>query len=247
MWPPNANPADDHILRTSNTEAACLARAGALASGLANHCGCALGQDASRWPKCTASGRLSDHTRTLPTISVVLANHFGCAASYCSCACQLLQLCPHLFGAVAIGLADRPGPSSDSPANHPGCACQPFRLCLPAIAAVLASYYSCAPHLLGAVAIGLADRPGPSSDSPANHPGCACQPFRLCLPAIIAGLASYCSCAHLSRTVAGPLRMMTGTYHLITPGLSIECMRSPFGAPLRFAHSHTPALATVLP
>ena len=182
MWPPN--PADDHILRTSNTEAACLARAGALASGLANHCGCALGQPS----------RLC--LPTMPTISVVLANHFGCAASYCSCACQLLQLCPHLFGAVAIGLADRPGPSSDSPANHPGC---------------------------------------------------ACQPFRLCLPAIIAGLASYCSCAHLSRTVAGPLRMMTGTYHLITPGLSIECMRSPFGAPLRFAHSHTPALATVLP
>jgi hypothetical protein len=166
----------------------------AIAAVLASYYSCAPifgGPLRSAWPIGLA--RLRIH---LPTISVVLANHFGCAASYCSCACQLLQLCPHLFGAVAIGLADRPGPSSDSPANHPGC---------------------------------------------------ACQPFRLCLPAIIAGLASYCSCAHLSRTVAGPLRMMTGTYHLITPGLSIECMRSPFGAPLRFAHSHTPALATVLP
>jgi hypothetical protein len=110
-------------------------------------CGCASGQDASRWPtpfgcaldqkctalanppfgcaldrECTASSRRSDHTRTLPTISVVLANHFGCAR-------RLLQLC------------------------------------WPAITAV----------------------PPPSF-----------------------------------WTVAGPLRMMTGTYHLITPGPSIR-------------------------
>ena len=167
--------------------------------------------------------------------------------------CALDQKCTALANppSVVPSIESAPRPADSATILAP---CQPSRLCLPtisvvlpAIAAVLASYYSCAPHLFGAVAIGLADRPGPSSDSPANHPGCACQPFRLCLPAIIAGLASYCSCAHLSRTVAGPLRMMTGTYHLITPGLSIECMRSPFGAPLRFAHSHTPALATVLP
>ena len=194
---------------------------------LVNHLGCAC-------QPCQPS-RLC-----LPTISVVLPAIAAVLASYYSCAPIFLG---PLRSAWPIGLArlriHLPTISVE---------CLPtISVVLPAIAAVLASYYSCAPIFLGPVAIGLADRPGPSSDSPANHPGCACQPFRLCLPAIIAGLASYCSCAHLSRTVAGPLRMMTGTYHLITPGLSIECMRSPFGAPLRFAHSHTPALATVLP
>jgi hypothetical protein len=168
---------------------------------------------------------------------IALANPlFGCALDQ---KCTALANPPSVV--PSIESAPRPADSATilAPCQPSRLCCQLLQLCLPAITAVPPSFW------------GRCDRPGRSA-----WPvfGFTCQPFRLCLPtisvvlpAIIAGLASYCSCAHLSRTVAGPLRMMTGTYHLITPGLSIECMRSPFGAPLRFAHSHTPALATVLP
>jgi len=305
QWPPN--PADDHILRTSNTEAACLARAGALASGLANHCGCPVGQDASHWPtpsvgpldrkrtalanhfgcaldrKRTASGQplrlslisLSQPPSVVPLVKMHrvgqppfgcaldrkctalanplrlcprskvhrvrptqrpyshLANHLGCACQPFRLCCQLLQLCLPAITAVPPSFGDRCDRPGRSAGPVFGFTCQPSRLCLPtisvvlpAIAAVLASYYSCAPifwgplrsawpigrarlrihlptisvvlanhfgcaasycscacqllqlcpHLLGTVAIGLADRPGPSSDSPANHLGCASFP-----------------------------------------------------------------------
>jgi hypothetical protein len=64
---------------------------------------------------------------------------------------------------------------------------------LPAIAAVLASYYSCAPIFLGplrsAWPIGLARlriHLPTISVVLANHFGCACQLLQLCLPAITA-------------------------------------------------------------
>ena len=82
-------------------------------------------------------------------------------------------------------------------------ACQQEQLCLPAITAVPP------PSFLGPL------RPADSASILA--PG---QPFRLCLPAITAVFASSSSCAHHFGTVVGPLRMMVGTYHLITPGLS---------------------------
>ena len=85
-------------------------------------CGCASGQDASRWP-----------------------TPFGCALDQkCTALANPLRLCPR-SKVHRVRPTQRP---YSHLANHLGCACQPFRLCSPAIAAVLTGYYSCAPIIL---------------------------------------------------------------------------------------------------
>jgi hypothetical protein len=122
---------------------------GRLLPRLANLCGCSLGRDASRWPtpsvvpldpKRTASGqpfRLSSDQSSQP---------FGCASG------QDASRWPTTLVVPVIKSAPRPADSATilalsdhTLADLLGYACRPLRLCLPAITAALASYYSCAP------------------------------------------------------------------------------------------------------
>jgi hypothetical protein len=64
------NPADDHIMCTFNWNSLLGSREGRLLPRLANQCGCASGQDASRWPTPSVVPLIKNAQH--------LANPFGC-------------------------------------------------------------------------------------------------------------------------------------------------------------------------
>jgi len=252
QWPPN--PADDHILRTSNTEAACLARAGALASGLANHCGCPVGQDASHWP--TPSVGPLDRKRT------ALANHFGCAldrkrtASGQPLRLSLISLSqpPSVVPLVKMHRVGQP-PFGCALDRKCTALANPLRLCPRSKVHRVRPTQRPYSHL-------------------ANHLGCACQPFRLCcqllqlcLPAITAVPPSFGDRCDRPGRSAGPVfgftcqpsRLCLPTISVVLPAIaavlaSYYSCAPIFWGPLRSAwpiglarlRIHLPTISVVL-